>query len=408
MRQLVSLEEALELLNQHIQPMGVEQEELVNSLNRILAEDILAPIDLPPFDRSPLDGYAIRAEDTLTASVGNPVSLKVVREISAGKFCDQQVNSGQAVKILTGAPIPPGANEIIRFEDIELSGDVIKINRPVTAYTNYCFAGEDVQQGKQLLQRGNKIGPAHMGTLASVGINNVSVYKKPTIALLSTGNELVDVNQALSPGKIFNSNLYTFSSFINEQGAQSICLGVADDSIIQVGAAINQGLQIADMVVTTGGASVGEYDLMRPALTAIGAEILFWRVNIRPGTPILVAIKDNKLIICLSGNPGAAFITYNLLVRPILNKLLGYSEWRLPTTMARFDDSFEKSSKQRRFLRGKIDYSGGEVKVNLTGGQKPGVILSAVDCNVLLDVPAGTPPLSKGQQVQVVLINRNV
>jgi molybdopterin molybdotransferase len=401
MRELVSLEEALEIILAHVSPVGEENIDLSVALGRVLSENVFAPFSLPPFHRSPLDGYAVRAEDIAEASPNEPAELLVMQEIPAGSYSEIEVTRNQAAKILTGAPIPPGADVVIRFEDVRKAGARIKVFRPLPAYTNYCFAGEDISRGERVLSAGVRLGPAAVGILAGLGIRDLPVYRAPRIAVLSTGDELIDITGALGMGKIYNSNLYTLAALIQEAGAQPADEGTVPDRAELITRKIDQALKGADMVLTTGGVSVGDYDAVEDALGQLGAEILFWRVNIRPGTPVICAVKDGKVILSLSGNPAAALITYHLLARPAIAKLQGLSDWKPLKTIAILQDGYPKASGQRRFLRGQAYLENGVLKVKLTGLQSPGIMKSMVNCNALVDVPANSRGLKAGEHVTV-------
>lgn len=404
MLELIPLEQAQEIIIEKVRPVDEELVFVAQALNRVLAKDVFAGINLPPFDRSPLDGYAIRAEDISQASAEQPVTLKISAEIPAGHFPETSLVPGEAIKILTGAPIPPGADEIVRQEDVQTEGGYVTFFRPVKAFRNYCFAGEDIKKDDRILAKGTLLGPAEIGLLAGVGQAEVPVYKRPQIALISTGSELLDVKEAIRPGKIYNSNLYAFSAILQDAGAAPMPMGIVEDDPQKAADMIEKGLAEAEMVITTGGASVGDYDVLKDALKLIGAELLFWRVNIRPGTPVVAAVKNGKLMLCLSGNPSASYVTYQLLIRPAINKMRGIHNWSLKWTSAMMEDAFLKKTTQRRFLKGQVFFEDGAVKVRLTGHQSPGSLGSSIGCNALIDIPSGTEALEKGTRVRTVLL----
>lgn len=403
--ELVSLEDALSLILPRVHSVAAERVGLNEALGRILARDVVAPFDVPPFNRSPLDGYALRAEDVAAAAPGNPIRLQVVRELPAGKYSSQVVYPKQTVKISTGAPIPDGANAVVRFEDVRRAGAQIQVFQPVQPFSNYCFAGEDMYRGETVVCEGTLLGSAAIAVLASLGYARVPVYRQPQVALLSTGNELVEGPGPLQPGKIYNSSLPGLAAAVTHLGAEAVVLGTAPDRPGLIGRAISQALELGDLVLTTGGVSVGDYDLVRRALALVGARILFWRVNIRPGTPALAAVKDGKLIIGLSGNPAAAFISFHVLARPVLAKLTGLGRYLPLRTSARFIDSYSKTCGQRRFLRGHAFPEDGEYKIKLSGLQSPGMIKSMLDCNALIDLPPHSGGIKPGDRVEVILLN---
>jgi len=405
MQKLISLEEAVEAVLGCVQSVGREEINLSSALGRIIAEDIYAPLDLPPFNRSPLDGYAVKSGDIARAAPDRPVELEVVLEIPAGSYSPLELKSGQAVKILTGAPIPSGADAVIRFEDVEVLGDRIKVFKPLSAFGNYCFRGEDVKKDELVIRAGSLINPSAVGMLAALGFKRVSVHSVPRVALVATGDELTDIGEELAPGKIYCSSLYALIAELAEAGAQVRSTKIVKDDLQLIAGEIAKALKDSDMVITTGGVSVGDYDLVKDALDSIGAEVIFHRVNIRPGTPTLLAVKDDKVIMGLSGNPAAALISYHLIAKPAIYKLAGRRNYEFESTVGILENDFNKSSKQRRFVRGQAYLEQGILKVRLTGKQNPGIMKSMLTCNALIDIPANTPYVKSGSQVKVILLN---
>jgi molybdopterin molybdotransferase len=294
---------------------------------------------------------------------------------------------------------------------VQKTGDRIKIFQPLAAYTNYCFLGEDIKAGELVLTAGTMINPAAITLLAGQGLSKVLVYRLPKIAIISTGDELLDINEQLytheqlTGGKIFNSNSYTLAAEVQRIGAVPVRAGIVGDRAGLIADRITQTLPHADLVITTGGVSVGDYDTVKDSLTAIGAKILFHRVNMRPGTPALGAVKDGKIIIGLSGNPGAAFVSYHLIAKPAIFKLMGLAQWQVPGSTAILQEDYPKTSKQRRLLRAQVFVDEGMQKVTLTGKQNPGIIKSMLDCNALIDIPGNSPGLTSGSRTRVILLH---
>ncbi len=400
----VTLEKAQSLIMQYAKPVDSEKVCISSALGRVLYDDILAPLNVPPFNLSPLDGFAIRAMDVAAASPHFPALIDVHQEIHAGCNSEIAVGRNQAARIMTGAPLPQGADVVIKLEDVELTDNMLVIKSAMTPFENVCFAGEDIEQGEQALGRGELISPASIGVLATLGINTVTLFKQPLIAIIGNGDELVDVWEDLSPGKIYDSNSYALASNIQQLGAQPIPAGVTADNLEQIAQKILESLDKSDMVITTGGVSIGDHDLVKSALCSIGAKILFHRVAMRPGTPALGAVKDGKLIICLSGNKAASFVTFQLLVRPALAKLMGLNQFELPKVTALLDEHYRKSCGQRNLLRGQLVYKDNLLKVRITGKQNPGIISSTLNCNALIDLPANCGPLAAGSQVSLFLL----
>lgn len=391
METMISLERAWEIILGHINPLETEEIPLEESYNRILAESVISPLDMPPFDRSPLDGYAYIAAD----SDLSPLSLRMVSEIPAGTYPDREIKPGECAKIFTGAPIPVAANCVVRMEDTESNGDFVLVQRPVLPDSNLVHQGEEIQKDEVVLITGTLLTPSTVGLLAALGVEKVTVYRRPHIGLLSTGSELREVGQALPPGKIYNSNTYTLRGMLLELGCEVKVASFVPDCLPEIVDTL-ASLKDMDAIVTTGGASVGEYDLIREALTGIGCELLFWKVNFKPGTPAAVGIKGKQLYFALSGNPAAAMITYELLVRPALKRMSGRMEPEavFPVKMA---GKFGKSGRQRRFLRARAIFREGEIWADPDYAQGSGILRSMIGCNLLVDVPGGHGPVEEGE-----------
>ena len=404
--QPVQLETAIEMILQYAQPVGTGKIGIRSALGRVLSEDIHAPVNLPPFNRSPLDGYAVRSEDIAGATTDNPVLLEIRKEITTGNCGNGKVELGknQAAIVMTGTPLPPGADVVIKLEDVRRIEQKIEVVSPLPAYSNYCFAGEDIRQGERVLSRGSVIDPSSVGILAALGISVVPVYRRPRVAIISNGDELVEVDKQLKPGQIFDSNSYTIASCVRQAGARPIMAGTVGDNMELIARKIAEMLKSADMIITTGGVSVGDFDLVRNALLSQGVKILFHRIAMRPGTPALGAVKNGKLIICLSGNQAAAFVTFHLLAAPAIAGLMGITRSPLTITTAVLHDSYLKTSTQRNFLRGRTFFDEGVLKVKLAEKQDPGIIHSTLYCNALIDVPANSAALQAGTRVKIFLL----
>ena len=403
----VSLEEAQTLLLDLVHPVKECQVSLWEAAGRIVCQDIQSSINLPPFDKSPLDGYALQAEDTKQASPSRPAILEVVEEVRAGYVPQNKVTPGTAIKVMTGAPIPEGADVVIKYEDVRREKNALKLFYPLAAGSNLIQAGEDVVQGETIAGKGALLTPPLVGLLAAVGVASVPVFEKVKIAIVSTGDELLDPSEALRPGKIYNSNLHGLSAACLQLGTEPVAMGVVADEKEAVASRIGQALAAADLVITTGGVSVGDFDVVPETLQRMGAHCLFWKIDMKPGSPLIAAIHNHKLIIGLSGNPAAAFITFDLIVVPLIRKMMGYNKYLAPKISALLADNFTKASDQRRFLRAKIKKNNGVPYAKLTGQQSNGVLKSMVGCNALIDVPAGSGPLKAGQEVSAVMINGN-
>ncbi|WP_407307387.1 gephyrin-like molybdotransferase Glp [Desulfosporosinus sp. SB140] len=392
MKVMIELEEAKELVLERIHPVEHEAVTLANAFQRVLAQDVTAQIDMPPFDRSPLDGYAYFAQETDV----KPLQLTIVSEIPAGTFLERKIVSGEAAQIFTGAPIPPGANCVVRQEDTESDMDQVKILNPVGPGSNIVQRGEEIKKGEVLLKRGSYLTPPAIGLMAAVGWDKIQVYRRPRVGLLATGAELMDVGEPLLPAKIYNSNSYTLRTMLQKAGCEVTVIPIVSDQIEDTLRALEE-VADADMVITTGGASVGDYDIMRHALARFGCDMLFWKLNLKPGTPASVGQKGKQLFFSLSGNPAAAVVTFELLVRPALSKLAGYSMVEEKKFLVRMASDFGKTGKQRRFLRAQAVFQDGEIWADLAPAQGSGILRSMIGSQLLVDVPADHGPVKTGE-----------
>jgi molybdopterin molybdotransferase len=401
----ISLEEAQSLLFEHCSLMQSEQVHLKDSLGRVLSEDLRAQDNIPPFDRSPYDGYAFRAEDTLKASQENPVTLRVIDEVPAGYTSEFSIEEGTAVKILTGAPIPEGADAITKYEDTLYDGKQVTIFTAFKSGENVVPAGEDVKKGTVIAPYGTIITPPICGLIAALGLEYIPVFRIPKIAIVSTGDELVEVSEPLIPGKIRNTNCYTLYAYIKSIGAEPIIIGTAKDRIEEVAALIEQGVEKADMVLTTGGVSVGDYDVVSRAVESTGAESLYWKIEMKPGSATFAGVKKGKVICGLSGNPSAAMINFHLVVVPFIKKMAGRTKYMYEQIEVTLKKDFKKTSPRRRFLRGSLLYEEGCTRMVSTGEQGNGVLSSMIGCNILTEIPEKSGPMKSGEKLLAYLID---
>lgn len=398
------LEDAQQLLLNKIKAKE-EVVHLGSAWGKVLAEEITAPINVPQFRKSALDGFALRAADTLGAEENNPKKIKIIDEIQAG---DTRILAtllpGCGVKILTGASLPPGADVVIRKEDFDQIDGEITIFKELVKDSNIIDIGDDIKIGETLFSSGELLTPYHVGILASLGITHVKIYKPPQVALLSTGTELKNPGEFLEFGQIYNSNLYTLSALVKSLGGSIDSLGNIPDKIEIIKVNLYEALDKCDLVLTTGGASVGDYDLIEEALQEMGAEILFNRIKIKPGSPVVAGLIKGKLVIGLSGNPAACLITFELLVRPLIKKLMGKKDVEFRYNELILVDGFQKASFQRRFVRVNVKYKNGKWLAYQTGKQSTGILKSMVNCNALIDIPAGSEPIKPGSLVKAILL----
>ena len=326
----LTLEQAVAILLGRTEKIEDTEEILLwDAAGRILAQDVTAQRNQPPFPRSPLDGYAVRSEDIQTAAKDTPAVLRVIDEVTAGHMSEKTVASHTAIRIMTGAPIPDGADCIVKQEDTDYGEEMVQIYQKVGAYENYCFAGEDYRAGTKLLSKDSLLGSVEIGVLASLGMEKVCVCRRPRAAVITTGDEIVLPGETLEAGKIYDSNLYTIVTRLSAWGVWVTDRGRAGDDARLVADRIRAAAENSDIIVTTGGVSVGKKDIMHDVIKLLDCERLFWRVAIKPGMPTLCAVYQGKLLICLSGNPYGATANLELLVRPVLAKLSGRNDLAL-------------------------------------------------------------------------------
>lgn len=400
----IELSEATKILNQLPVESAFEYVPLEEADGRICGEDIFSDENIPHFARSPLDGYAFRAEDTVSASSDIPVTLKIIEEIPAGWQPRYKVESGMAAKILTGGVIPEGADVVIRYEDTKYDTENVTIFSSYEPNSNIIPPGEDVGIGEEIIRKGQCIDPSTAGLLASLGKTWILSAKKPVISIINTGDELIRVQDPLQPAKIRNSSYYTLRSFLKKAGAEVIYGGIAKDSIEEIAGLYKEAIQRADMVISTGGASVGDYDLVIPALESLGAEILFWRINIKPGAALAAAWLDGKLILALSGNPTSAAVSFLLLGMPFVHRLMGKERTELKKIKVYMKNSYEKPCPHGRFLEGKLVFEDGKTCFETISKQKNGALSSLKECDVIGEVPPGTIGLYPGDTIWAYLI----
>ncbi len=387
---------ARELLLKTVQPVGMETIPLSQCGGRILAQDLIAQQNVPAFDRSPYDGYALQAKDTVLASKETQVTLQVLEEIPAGFTPTRDVVSGTATKVLTGAPIPKGADVVIMFEKTAFTENTVTISSPLKAGDNIVLTGEDVRKGAVLAQSGTVVDSGLAGALAAQGVATPLVHQIPRVAILSTGSELVEADEVPQAGKIRNSNRYMLETALRELGCEPVYLGIAGDSVLEILALLKKGLADCDAVITTGGVSVGDYDLVPAAMEELGVEMLLRGVDMKPGMACACGVKDGKLICGLSGNPASSLTTFYVVLLPALRKLTGRRDYMPGEIQVTLLNGFSKKSSATRFLRGKLDIQNGAASMELPKDQGNVVLSSVIGCNVMAVVPRGSGPLEAG------------
>lgn len=376
---------------------------------RILGEDIIATHPVPPFSKSPYDGFALRSSDTIYASAENPVEFLITEHIGAGSRTSSVVEEYQAVRIMTGAEIPPGADCVAMFEICESyredGNDMMRLRTSMQPNENIIEKGSETEGGQLLVTRGKKINPGIQALLATFGYETIEVYKKPVVGIYATGSELLDVNEPLQPGKIRNSNAYMIAAQIERAGGEPRYLGKLADELSPSLKAINQALKDVDILITTGGVSVGDFDLLPEIYKELQAEVLFNKVAMRPGSVTTVALKQGKFLFGLSGNPSACYVGFELFTRPYLNTLLGKKTPYQKVVEAELEADFSKPNPFTRFVRSTMYFESGQVKIKPSGIDKSGVVTSLAETNALMVLPGGTKGYEPKDKVTAILLD---
>ena len=414
MNSLLNVDTALKNILADMQPLEAETVSLPDAHGRVLAEDISSPIDLPPFDNSAMDGYAIRFEDSAGAGPAQPVTLAVAMDIMAGSAPDGQLESGQAARIMTGAPIPTGATAVIPVEDTDddwskgedspLPSEV-QLFRSLRHGENIRLAGENVGAGETVMNAGRVIGAAEIGMIAAVGRPRVAVIRQPKVVILSSGDELVDIYDELAPGKIRDTNGYTLAALIRGAGGLPIRLPIAKDRLESIRALYRRALSInPDMIISSAGVSVGAVDLVREVMDELG-EIDFWRINMRPGKPLAYGTIQGLPFFGLPGNPVSSMVTFEVIVRPALAKIAGRRIEQRVVIATIADDI--KSDGRRTYARVTLARDGERLIARSTGIQSSGALMSMVLADGLAIVPENVKQVPAGAELEVLLLRAN-
>ncbi|MDO8355423.1 MAG: molybdopterin molybdotransferase MoeA [Nitrospirota bacterium] len=401
---LTQLQEAQRIVLASTPTLGLEKISILDALGRVLGEDIVAERDNPPWNNSAMDGFAVRWEDIKQEhAIQKPVTLTVIEDVPAGKMPSKTVGAGQAIRIMTGAPIPKGADTVLKVEDTEHTPSSVRVFKPEAQGANIRPQGEDVKKGECIIAKGTQIRPGEAGMLAILAKSFVFVYQRPRVAILSTGDELADLDERFSEEKIINSNSYGIAAAVQEAGGIPFLLGIARDTPAALKEKISHGLT-ADILVLSGGVSMGDYDFTKTVFHELGAEMNFWKLAIRPGQPLAFGKIQGKLAFGLPGNPVSSMVTFEQLVRPAMLKMSGHLTYGRPVLQAVFQEKFSKRTDRRHFLRGVLTQEEGVFKVRTTGAQGSGILTSMVKANCLIDIPVEVERVSPGDLVSVQLL----
>lgn len=408
-RTAIKVAEAQARIAPFIHPGDTEQIALADSSGRYLAEDVTATHDVPHFRRSGMDGFAIRAADTRGATRERPVLLEVIETVPCGDVPTTEVATGQATRIMTGAAVPEGADAVVMFEmtdAVEREGKVYTaVKKEIAPGDNVTATGQEVQKGTMLLEKGRRINAGEAALLATFGYDTLSVYRQPTVAIFATGSELLPVGEAIRPGKIRNSNSYMLANQVENAGGIPYVQQILPDVVDEAEEAIFNALQTADMVITTGGVSVGDYDILVDILAKWDGDVLFNKLMMRPGSPTTVGRWRDTFLFALSGNPGACFVGFELFVRPVIAGMLGRRERELQPFTAILGADFPKPGAFPRYVRGKMSSEDGQVVVRPNGVDKSSITVSIVDADCLIVIPPGGQGVRAGERVTALKLN---
>jgi molybdopterin molybdotransferase len=395
----IRFEEAQTLILDQARPLGRELVPLLQAPGRILIEDLHAPWDLPRWDNSAMDGFAICSAD------GQPGrELKVTGYIPAGETKMPPVTSGCAVRIMTGAPIPPGCDAVVPVEETEETVGKMRLLKQVTARDHIRFAGEDVAKGDLVLPAGTRLRPPEISLLASFGQGLVAVHRRPRVAILSTGDELVELGQSPGPGQIINSNALSLAASVVEAGGVPQLLGIARDNLESHREKLTEGLK-ADVLITSAGVSAGDRDLVRDVLAELGVEQRFWKIAIKPGRPTAFATKGKTLVFSLPGNPVSTMVTFEMFVRPALRKLQGVTPAIPPLHRAVLAEATRTRPERVQFLRVQVRSEGGRLVASSSGDQNTGILRTMLRANGIVILPAGRERFEAGDEVDVLILD---
>ncbi len=378
---------------------------IIESLAKILAEDVIANQDIPMFDNSAMDGFAVKAIDIIGADKNYPIKLKLIKEdLPAGKIPAFTLDLGNAVQIMTGAPLPSGCDCVVPKEDTLKEGENVLIFKEYKTGDNIRQKGEDIKEGQIVLKSGKKIFPADIGVMASLGIENILIYKPPTVGILPTGDEIIPINQPLTIGKVRDSNSYSLSAQIKESGAYFIRYDIAKDEKSLIKNKVLLGLKECDILLLTGGVSVGEYDYVKEILNEIGAEFVFWKVNQRPGKPIAFLTYKDKFIFALPGNPVSVMVCFELYVRPLIKKFMGEKNLFKARIKAKAYSDYKHKEGRTDFVRVKLEKVGNELYFQPTGLQGSGILTSMANADGLAIFAEEASVIKKDDVVEVILL----
>jgi molybdopterin molybdotransferase len=404
---MLRVEEALKKILDAISPLGLEKVNILDALGRVIGEDIHAGRSIPPKDNSAMDGYALRAVDTRDASEETPAILEVVEEIPAGSIPEKRIGPGQAARIMTGAPVPEGADAVVRMEESRKEDGRVAILAGAEVGQEIRRAGEDVQPGEKVISRGEVIRPAEVGMLAALGRSFISVHQRPLVAVVATGDELTDIDESSSPWKIVGSNSYSLAALVLDCGAIPMQIGIAKDRREDLIAKFRDAMR-ADLIVSSGGVSVGDYDLVKEVMREEGNRMQFWQVAMNPGRPLAFGALGEIPVVGLPGNPGATMVCFEQFIRPAILKMMGHVNLFRRIVRARLCEDITKKPGIRHFIRARISLDDDGCSVVTTGNHGSGILKSMVRANGLIILPEEITKVRAGETVAVQLLDNSL
>ena len=403
MKELISVDEAFRLYSKHISPLPAEEVELERALYRVLAEDALSAVDLPPFPQSAMDGYALRSQDTQSATPEQPATLRLVGEVPAGALpATPRIGPGEAVRIFTGGHVPEGADAVLRQEDARVEGDVLVVERPVPPGRDVRSQGEELPAGALIARRGERLTAGHLAALAVAGVARVKVHREPRIAVLTTGDEVVPPGRALEPGQVYDANAPLIASWLRERGCSRITTEHLPDDLARTADALARALERSDLVLTAGGVSVGERDFVIAAAEQVGVRPVFWRVKQQPGKPLFFGLFGETPLLGLPGNPGSVFVCLATHARRVLDLLEGCAEPGPRFYEGVLGEPLERSPERERWVRARWTVRDGKIELEPLPKQRSHMISNLVACTALVRAPVGEGALPAGARVRWV------
>jgi molybdenum cofactor synthesis domain-containing protein len=409
-RKLLSFEEAKQILKQNLspKPVGVEQVSLLKAHNRVLAQDVVAPIDIPPFSRSIVDGYAVKAVDTFGASEEKPVSVSFCGHVAVGEAPKVTLEKGSSAEIVTGAPLPTGADAVVMVEQTTRQKDKVWIRRPVSKGENMMDAGSDIRKGETVLRKGQFLASREIGVLAAIGLTEVSVYKRPKVAILSTGAEVVEPGKPLPPGKIYDINAHTLSAAVLECGGEPINMGIVPDQLDMLKKALETTLHSADVVITSGGVSVGPKDFTPQIVNSLGKPgVIISGVAVKPGKPTTIAVIDGKPVFSLPGHPTSSLFMFSVFVRPVLLKFAGRTEEAIPKVRAVTATKMFPARGRRTFVMVNLTYDkSGTLRVAPVPTGLSGAITTLANADGFVEINEKEQFVDAGTEMDVYLFGK--